>query len=227
MRTKKRVLKCTIEEDDKMHDIKGEPDEEALEHQEEEPEPRGMSLSSGTSSRSTTPPEEQRVPCERCFQRMKKHPGHVCVIKPDASRCKSCSSAHKPCLKLPSVVHADVIRALSMRTEKRRIALIRGIVRRMQRYAIQPSKLKSKSTYGSSDEADIPPCPRSYHTPMTNALRNHDIQSIEGVRDEIQAVSYRTQWELQRLTERLIEADIEMQGKTHDQLQGELQGELE
>lgn len=67
------------------------------------------------------------------------------------------------------------------------------------------------------------PCPRSYHTPMTNALRNHDIQSIEAVRDEIQAVSYRTQWELQRLTERLIEVDIEMQGKTHDQLQGELE----
>lgn len=59
-----------------------------------------MSLSSGTSSRSTTPPEEQRVPCERCFQRMKEHPDHVCVIKPDASRCKSCNSAHKPCLKV-------------------------------------------------------------------------------------------------------------------------------
>ncbi|KAJ5686749.1 hypothetical protein N7536_009368 [Penicillium majusculum] len=178
MRTKKRVLKCKIEEDDKKHDIKGETDKEALEHQEEEPEPRGMSLSSGTSSRSTTPPEEQRVLCERCFQRMKEHPDHVCVIKPDASRCKSCNSAHKPCLKLPSVVHADVIRALSMRTEKRRIALIRGI-------------------------------------------------SIEAVRDEIQAVSYRTQWEVQRLTERLIEVEIEMQGKTHDQLQDELQDELE
>ncbi|KAJ5849742.1 hypothetical protein N7455_009598 [Penicillium solitum] len=197
MRAKKRVLKCKIEEDDKKHDIKGETDKEALEH------PSWMSLSSGTSSRSTTPPEEQRVPCERCFQRMKEHPDHVCVIKPDASRCKSCNSAHKPCLKLPSVVHADVIRALSIRTEKQRIALIRGIVRRMQRYAIQLSKLKSKSTYGSSGE------------------------SIEAVRDEILAVSYRTQWEVQRLTERLIEVEIEMQGKTHDQLQDELQDELQ
>lgn len=97
----------------------------------------------------------------------------------------------------------------------------------MQRYAIQLSKLKSKSTYGSSGEVDIPPCPRSYHTPMTNALRNHDIQSIEAVRDEILAVSYRTQWEVQRLTERLIEVEIEMQGKTHDQLQDELQDELQ
>lgn len=66
---------------------------------------------------------------------------------------------------------------------------------------------------------------------MTNALRNHDIQSIEAVRDEVQAVSDRTQWEVQRLTERLIEVETEMQGKTRgeiqDELQEELQGELE
>lgn len=98
-----------------------------------------------------------------------------------------------------------------MHTEERGIVLIREIVRRMRRCAVQPRKYKPKSTCESSGEVDIPPCPPSYHTPMTNALRNQDIQSIEAVRDEVQAVSDRTRWEVQRLTDRLIEVEAEMQ----------------
>lgn len=60
-----------------------------------------MSLSSGTSSRSTDPPEEQRVlPCERCFKRMREHPDQVCVVEPGASKCKACISAHRLCLEV-------------------------------------------------------------------------------------------------------------------------------
>lgn len=44
---------------------------------------------------------------------------------------------------------------------------------------------------------------------MTNALRNHDIQSIKNVRDEIAAVSCRVEWEVQKLTERLMELQTE------------------
>lgn len=106
----------TEEDDDEMHGIKDETNGEALEHhghpqdkaislddqiQEEEPEPRGMSLNSGTSSRSTAPPEEQRrLPCERCFRRMIQHPDHVCVLEPGALKCERCRSSHETCFEV-------------------------------------------------------------------------------------------------------------------------------
>lgn len=88
------------------------------------------------------------------------------------------------------------------------------------------SSTRFKSTYApASSGVDVPPCPRSYRTPMTNVLRNHDIKSIKAVRDEIQAVSDRTQWEVRKLTERLIEIEIEieieMQGELHDEVEDE------
>lgn len=106
-----------------------------------------------------------------------------------------------------------------MHTEERGIVLIREIVCRMRRCAVQPRKYKSKSTCESSGEVDIPPYPPSYDTPITNALRNQDIQPIEAVRDEIQAVSDRTRWEVQRLTDRLIEVEVEMQDELQDELE--------
>ncbi|OQD62255.1 hypothetical protein PENPOL_c013G03672 [Penicillium polonicum] len=235
---KKQVLKDEIEEgdgkkyttedeieedDDEMHDIKDKTNGEALEHhghpqdkalqlddqmEEEELKPRGMSLSSGTSSRSTAPSEEQRVlPCARCFGRMKQHPDHVCVLSTGATRCNFCAPKGRPCLRLPSAVHANAIRAISAHPATQKSALINKVLSRIQRYVIRPKTLR-KSTYVLG-EVRAPPCPRSYHTPMTNALRNHDIQSIKNVRDEIAAVSCRVEWEVQKLTERLMELQTE------------------
>ncbi|KAJ5956238.1 hypothetical protein N7501_010517 [Penicillium viridicatum] len=236
MGAKKRVLKDEIEEgddkkyttedeieedDDEMHDIKDETNEEALEHhghpqdnalqlddqmEEEEPQPRGMSLSSGTSSRSTALSEEQRVlPCALCFRRMKQHLDHVCVLPAGAKRCNYCTSKSRPCIRLPSAVHANAIRAVSAHPAIQKSALVSNVLRRIPRY-VRPSKFR-KSTYVLGEA--VPPCPRSYHTPMTNALRNHDIQSIKNFRDEIAAVSYRAEWEVKKLTERLMELQTE------------------
>lgn len=55
----------------------------------------------------------------------------------------------------------------------------------------------------------VPPCPRSYQTPMTNDLRNRNVEAISVVRDEIQAVMERTQWEIRVVTERLAELETE------------------
>lgn len=44
---------------------------------------------------------------------------------------------------------------------------------------------------------------------MTNDLRNRNVEAISVVRDEIQAVMERTQWEIRVVTERLAELETE------------------
>ena len=44
---------------------------------------------------------------------------------------------------------------------------------------------------------------------MTNDLRNRNVEAISVVRDEIQAVMERTQWEMRVVTERLAELETE------------------
>lgn len=47
---------------------------------------------------------------------------------------------------------------------------------------------------------------------MTNDLRNYDIQAMEAVCDDVQAVLNRTQWEVEMLTDRMME--LEPKSKT-------------
>ncbi|CAI7633156.1 unnamed protein product [Penicillium glandicola] len=146
-----------------------------------------MSLSSGSSSRSTaTSAERKGLPCQQCFRRMKQHPNH-----------------------LPDAVRADAIEALTARPARRRAALIKAVQRpRKSTYGYSDMDIHPIST-GSSGAADVPPCPRFYHTPMTNDLRNQDMKTIEAVRDEVQTVLNRTTWEVEKLTEHLNELATE------------------
>lgn len=98
-----------------------------------------------------------------------------------------------------------------MRSARRRAAFINKIRQRMERDAVQ--RRKGESNYGHSDEVTAPLCPPSYHSPMTNDLRDHGMQSIEAARDEVQAVLDRTQWEFKKLTERLAELQTEPETK--------------
>lgn len=104
MRANKRVL-CNIEKDETNGEALEHPQDKAIslddQIEEEEPEPRGMSLNSGTSSLSTAQPKEQRrLPCQRCFRRMIQQPDHVCVLEPDTIKCKHCRSVNNPCLEV-------------------------------------------------------------------------------------------------------------------------------
>lgn len=85
-----------------------------------------------------------------------------------------------------------------MRSVKTRASRIIAVQRKMLRI--------NRSTYASSI---VPPCPRSYQTPMTNDLRNRNVEAISAVRSEIQAVMDRTQWEIGVVTERLAELETE------------------
>ncbi|OQE22834.1 hypothetical protein PENFLA_c012G10180 [Penicillium flavigenum] len=223
MKTKKHTLKGKIkeeDEDDKKYVFKDEIEEdEALEHndhprdkaiqpddqkEEETLEPRGKSLSSNPSSGSTAPSAEKpTLPCRACFIRMKNDPDYACVIKPDRPLCDYCRERRHPCMKLPHGVRTDAKRALRAHTVKARAVLIIAVQRKML-------CLNTKSTFASSSgNAVVPPCPRSYQTPMTNDLRNRNVQAISAVCNEIQAVVDRTQWELGVVTERLAELEAE------------------
>ncbi|KAJ5497382.1 hypothetical protein N7463_009369 [Penicillium fimorum] len=236
MKTDKYIINCEIEEDDNIHDTEGNAEEEALEHhghpqdealqlddkpEAEAYESREMSLNSTSSSDSPLPPTKQRVlPCQRCFVRMEGYTNHVCILRPGNLKCGHCLLDGRFCFDLPNVFRADATRALSTDDVRRRAALIRTISARVRQYERQHKR--GKSTYGSSstmdidstptissDTAAVPPCPRSYQTPMTNALRKQDTKTIEAVRGMIQTVLDRTTWEVEKLTEHLNELGAE------------------
>ncbi|KAJ6183983.1 hypothetical protein N7519_005284 [Penicillium mononematosum] len=97
----------------------------------------------------------------------------------------------------------QTVRALRARSMKVRAARIIEVQRKIL-------CLNKEPTYGSSSgDAVVPRCPRSYQTPMTNDLRNRNIEAISAVRSEIQAVMDRTHWELGVVTERLAELETE------------------
>ncbi|KAJ5268900.1 hypothetical protein N7505_004658 [Penicillium chrysogenum] len=109
------------------------------------------------------------------------------------------------CVNLPYGVRTDANRALRARSVKERAVLIDAVRRKMLRL-----NKRLRSTYTpSSGDAFVPLCPRSYQTPMTNDLRNRNVEAISVARDEIQAVMERTQWEMRVVTERLAELETE------------------
>ncbi|KGO63194.1 hypothetical protein PEX2_042080 [Penicillium expansum] len=111
--------------------------------------------------------------------------------------------------ELPYATRIEAIRALSAHPMKRRAALIKVAAHRIHRHVLRHD---ARSNYGDSDNTDIPPCLPSYHTPMTNDLRNYDIQAMEAVCDDVQAVLNRTQWEVEMLTDQMME--LEPKSKT-------------
>jgi hypothetical protein len=81
--------------------------------------------------------------------------------------------------------------------------------------SIQPEHLNLSPTIrtpestllSSSDGKSIPPCPGSYQSPMTNALKYQDAKTIMTVREEVEGVATRLKWELVKLSERLAELE--------------------
>lgn len=80
---------------------------------------------------------------------------------------------------------------------------------------IQPEQLNLHPTIctpestllSSSGGKSIPPCPGSYQSPVTNAVKYQDAKTIMTVREEIEGVATRLKWEFEKLSERLAELE--------------------
>ncbi|KAJ5479760.1 hypothetical protein N7530_005269 [Penicillium desertorum] len=159
MKTKKHILKVKDAlEDGKEHALKDEIKEEdekkyVFKDEIEEDEAREHN---DISQDKALQPDDQKE------KETLEPRGKSLRSNPSGS---TASSAALPC-RLPYGVRTDAKRAPRERYVKARAALIIAVQRKMLRR-------NKRSTYApSSADAVVPPCPRSYQTPITNDLRN-------------------------------------------------------